>query len=109
MWRNFVEGRALDLPRSDDGFHPSLDAQARAALQTQAEELVRTILPRLPEHLHGALEQVVLRSSKPPTDHLSLMDQVSASRTGLGIENERGGVPSEADRRLYQRLGELER
>ena len=37
------------------------------------------------------------------------MDEISSWRTGLGIANERGGVPSEADRILYQRLGELER
>jgi hypothetical protein len=37
------------------------------------------------------------------------MNAVSACYTGLGIANERGGVPSDADRLLYQHLGDLER
>ena len=109
VWRNLVKGRAHDMQRYDQGYRPSAEAQARKAAVTQAEALLQTFLPRLPEHLHGALEVVALRSNPLPTDSLSLMDAVSTWRTGLGITIERGGVPSETDKSLYQHLGELER
>jgi hypothetical protein len=76
---------------------------------SEAEELMRAFLQGLPEHLRGTLEHVVLRDDAPPTDPLSLMNAVSTCRTGLGIANGRGGVPSEEDRQLYEYLGELER
>ncbi len=109
VWRKLVEGRAPDLPRYDDGFHPSLEAQARTALQTQAEALMQGMLPRVPVDLRSALEHVVVRSPVPPTDALSLMNEVSAQRTGLGIAIGRGGVPSQDDALRYRQLGELER
>jgi hypothetical protein len=109
VWRNLVEGRALDTPRYDDGYQPSVEEQARNTMRQQSEELMRTFLPRLPPHLHSSLELVVLRSTTPPIDPLSLMNAVSAWHTGLGIANDRGGAPSEEDLFLYQRLGELER
>jgi len=52
VWRNIVEGRASDTPWYEDGLHPSGNAQVRDGLRTQAEALMRTFLPRLPEHLH---------------------------------------------------------
>jgi hypothetical protein len=108
VWRNLVEGRALDTPRYDDGYQPSVEAQARNALRQRSEELMRTFLPRLPQHLHSSLELIVFRSTTPPIDPLSLMNEFSAWRTGRGIANERGGAPSQEDLVLYQRLGELE-
>jgi hypothetical protein len=113
VWRNLADGRDLASPRYDEGIDPDSDAEIRRLLQVQskaqAQALMNSILPRLPQHLHGALEHAVQRSHASPTDLYSLMNEISGWRTGLGIANERGGAPSEEDQLLHARMGELER
>lgn len=109
VWRNLLESRWFDRQRYGEGDYQSTEEQARNARVAQAEALLQTFLARLPEHLHGALELVALKNDPLPTDSLSLMDAVSAWRTGLGIALERGGVSSDTDSLLCQQLGELER